>query len=139
MSDKFDFIVVNFANGDMVAHTGNLKATVKAVETIDQCVKKIIEVILAKDGVALITADHGNAEEMVNLQSGEIDKEHSTYPVPLVLVSKQWEGKNAGLQEMPGEDLSLLQPSGLLSDVAPTIIRIMGLKQPKQMSGRPLI
>lgn len=139
MADKFDFIVLNFANCDMVGHTGNLKATIKAVETVDSCVKKITEVILAKNGVALLTADHGNAEELVNLQSGEIDKEHSTYPVPFLLVSKQWEGKNAGLQEMPGGDLSLLQPSGLLSDVAPTIIKILGLKQPKEMSGRALI
>jgi len=139
MTDKFDFIVVNFANADMVGHTGNLKATIKAVETVDTSVKKIIEVILAKGGVALLTADHGNAEELVNLQSGEIDKEHSTYPVPFLLVSKEWEGKNAGLQDMPGGDLSLLQPSGLLSDVAPTILKILNLKQPKDMSGRALI
>ncbi len=139
MSDKFDFIVANFANCDMVGHTGNLKATVKAVETVDSCVKRVAEVILAKGGVLLITADHGNAEELLNLQSGEIDKEHSTYPVPFILISKEWEGKNAGLQEIPGGDLSLLQPSGLLSDVAPTILKIMGLKQPEEMTGRALI
>lgn len=139
LADKYDFIVVNFANGDMVGHTGNLKATIKAVETVDACVGKIAEAVLAKDGVALITADHGNAEELVNMQSGEIDKEHSTYPVPLVIVSREWEGKNAGFQEVPNGDLSLVQPAGLLSDVAPTIIKIMGLKQPKEMTGKALI
>ncbi|MFA6593965.1 MAG: 2,3-bisphosphoglycerate-independent phosphoglycerate mutase [Candidatus Buchananbacteria bacterium] len=139
MSDKYDFIVLNFANCDMVGHTGDLKATIKAVETVDSCVKKITEVILAKGGVALITADHGNAEELVNLQSGDIDKEHSTYPVPLVIIGKEWEGKNAGFPEVPGGDLSLVQPAGLLSDVAPTIIGIMGLKQPTEMTGKPLI
>ncbi len=139
MSDKFDFIVVNFANADIVGHTGDLKATIKAVETVDSCVKKITEVVLAKSGAVLITADHGNAEELVNLQSGEIDKEHSTYPVPFLLISKEWEGKNAGLQEVPDGDLSLAQPSGLLSDIAPTIIKILGLTQPKDMTGKPLI
>jgi 2,3-bisphosphoglycerate-independent phosphoglycerate mutase len=139
MEDKYDFIVVNFANGDMVGHTGNLKATIAAVETVDACVKKIVEVVLAKGGVALITADHGNAEELINMQSGEIDKEHSTYPVPFIIVSKELEGKNAGLQEVPGSDLSLVQPSGLLSDVAPTILKIMNLPQPQDMSGKALI
>ncbi|MFA5021068.1 MAG: 2,3-bisphosphoglycerate-independent phosphoglycerate mutase, partial [Patescibacteria group bacterium] len=139
LADKYDFIVVNFANSDMVGHTGNLKATIKAVEAVDVCVKRVVEAVLAKGGVALLTADHGNAEELVNLQSGEIDKEHSTYPVPFILVSKDWEGKNAGLQEMPGGDLSLLAPSGLLSDVAPTILKIMKLDQPPEMSGRALI
>lgn len=139
LADKYDFIVVNFANGDMVGHTGNLKATIKAVETVDACVGKITEAVLAKDGVTLVTADHGNAEELVNMQSGDIDKEHSTYPVPLVIVSREWEGKNAGFQEVPNGDLSLVQPAGLLSDVAPTIIKIMGLKQPKSMSGKALI
>ncbi|MDD3343521.1 MAG: 2,3-bisphosphoglycerate-independent phosphoglycerate mutase, partial [Sulfurospirillaceae bacterium] len=97
MSDKYHFVVVNFANGDMVAHTGDLKATIKAIEVLDGCLKKIIEVILAKEGLALITADHGNAEELVNLQSNDIEKEHSTYPVPLLFVNKKIEGKNGGL------------------------------------------
>ena len=95
--------------------------------------------VLGKGGVALITADHGNAEELVNLQSGKIDKEHSTYPVPLILVGKDWEGKNAGLSEVPNSDLSLVQPSGLLSDVSPTILKIMNLPQPAEMTGKSLI
>ena len=139
MIDKYDFIVLNFANGDMVAHTGNLKATIKACQVLDDCVKQIVEMVLAKGGVVLITADHGNAEELVNLQSGKIDKEHSTYPVPLIIVGREWEGKNAGLSEVPNSDLSLVQPSGLLSDVAPTILRIMNLPQPAEMTGKSLI
>lgn len=139
MADKFDFIVVNFANGDMVGHTGDLKATIKAVETVDSCVRKIVEVILGKGGMAFITADHGNAEELVNLQSGDIDKEHSTYPVPFIIVSKDLEGKNAGLQEVPNGDLSLVQPSGLLSDVAPTILKFLQIEQPQDMTGKSLL
>lgn len=139
MADKYDFIVANYANCDIVGHTGDLKATVKAVETIDSCVKKVTEVVLAKGGVVLITADHGNAEELVNMQSGEIDKEHSTYPVPFIVISKEWEGKNAGLREVPNGDLSLVPSSGLLSDVAPTILKIMKLDQPEDMTGRALI
>lgn len=139
IADKFDFIIVNFANGDMVGHTGDLKATIKAVEVVDACVKKIIDIVLAKGGIAFITADHGNAEEIVNLQSGEIDKEHSTYPVPFIIASKDLEGKNAGLQEVPEGDLSLVQPSGLLSDIAPTILKFMQLEQPKDMTGRSLL
>lgn len=139
VSDKYDFIVINFANGDMVGHTGDLKATIKACEVIDSCVKQITEAVLAKNGVALITADHGNVEELINLQSGLIDKEHSTYPVPFIIVGKEWEGKNAGLPDSPGADLSLLQPSGILSDVAPTILKIMNLEKPAEMTGQSLI
>ncbi len=139
MTDKYDFIVLNLANGDMVAHTGDLKASIKACEVVDSCVKKLIEVILGKDGVAFITADHGNAEELINMQSGKIDKEHSTYPVPLLVIGNQWEGKTGGVAEVPNSDLSLVQPSGILSDVAPTILKVMGIKQPKDMTGTPLI
>jgi len=139
MAETYDFIVVNYANGDMVGHTGDLKATIKACEVLDSCVKQLVEVVLGKGGIAIITADHGNAEEIVNLQSGEIDKEHSTYPVPLILIGKEWEGKTGGFTEVPNSDLSLLQPSGILSDVAPTIIKIMGLTQPPDMTGKSLI
>lgn len=139
MKDKFDFIVLNYANGDMVAHTGDLKATIKACESVDDNLKQLIEVILGKGGVAFITADHGNAEELVNLQSGKVDKEHSTYPVPFIVVGKQWEGKTAGLPEGPNSDLSLVQPSGLLSDIAPTILKVMNLEKSKDMTGSSLI
>ncbi|MEI6288089.1 MAG: 2,3-bisphosphoglycerate-independent phosphoglycerate mutase [bacterium] len=139
MDEKYDFIVLNFANADMVGHTGDLKATIKACQTIDNCLKQIIEVVLGKGGVALLTADHGNAEELVNLQSGKIDKEHSTYPVPFIIVGKQWEGKTGGLADVPNSDLSLVQPSGLLSDVAPTILKILDLPEPSEMTGQSLV
>ncbi len=139
LDDTYDFIVVNFANPDMVGHTGDLRATLKACEVIDINLKQLIEVILGKNGIALITADHGNAEELVNMQSGDIDKEHSTYPVPFIIVGNEYEGKTAGMPEGPNSDLSLIRPSGILSDIAPTILKIMKLKQPKEMTGKPLI
>lgn len=138
-SDKYDFIVVNFANPDMVGHTGNLEATVKAVEAVDESVKKIVDAALLRNGVVLITADHGNAEELVNLQTGEIDKEHSTNPVPLVIIGKQFEGQPSVAGEIPGGDLSLVPPVGMLADVAPTILKIMGVPQSPEMTGQPLV
>ncbi len=135
----YDVVLANFANGDMVGHTGNLKATVKAAEVIDQCIGKIVDATLAKNGVVLITADHGNAEEVVNLQTGAIDKEHSTYPVPLIIVGRQFEGMAGEAQEMVGGDLSLSPPVGMLSDVTPTILRILNIPQPNEMTGRPLV
>ena len=137
MARKYDFIVVNFANADMVGHTGNLKATIKAAETIDECLGKIADVILAAGGVLAVTADHGNAEEVINLETGEIDKEHSTNPVPFILAGKEFEEKEkSGKAET---DLSLLPTVGVLADVAPTILKIMGVKQPGEMTGTPLI
>ncbi len=137
--NKYDLYIVNFANPDMVAHTGNLKATIKACEVVDKCLGKIVRLVLSKDGVVAITADHGNAEELQNIQTGDIDKEHSTNPVPLLIIGNQWEGKNIGLPEGPGSDLSLVTPSGVLADVAPTILKIMGVKKPKEMTGTSLI
>jgi 2,3-bisphosphoglycerate-independent phosphoglycerate mutase len=132
--DKYDFILINFANPDIVGHTGNLPAVISAIETLDKCLSQIVEAVLKKDGVAIITADHGNAEEVVNLLTGEIDKEHSTNPVPFILISKKWEKK-----EKEEIDLSSLKPVGVLADVAPTILKIMNIPQPKEMTGRPLI
>ncbi len=139
LSGKYDFIVVNFANADMVGHTGNFEATVKAIETVDKCIGRLFNVILPLGGVMLITADHGNAEEIINLQTSEIDKEHSTNPVPFILVGKEWEGKILGFEEAIGGDLSLVTPVGVLADVAPTILKIMGLGQPTEMTGTSLI
>lgn len=137
--DQFDFIVVNFANGDMVGHTGDLKATIKAIETVDRGLGEIVDAALVHSGIVIVTADHGNAEELQNLQTKEIDKEHSTNPVPLVLVSREFEGKKMGWPDAVGGDLSLIPPTGLLSDVAPTILKIMNIAQPAEMTGRSLI
>lgn len=136
MSQKYDFIVVNFANADMVGHTGNVEATIKAVESVDKCLGEIADIVLSLDGVMIVTADHGNAEEIINLQTGEIDKEHSTNPVPFIVIGKNWVGKMAGLT---AEDLSLMPPTGVLADVAPTILKIMEIPKPEEMTGTALI
>lgn len=135
-SGQYDFVIVNFANPDMVSHTGNLEATKKAIEVIDELVGRICLNTLKVSGVAIVTADHGNAEELTNLRTGEIDKEHSTSAVPLIIVGKEFELKNP-LKEAP--DLSLSTPAGVLADVAPTILKLMGLAKPPEMTGTSLI
>lgn len=137
--DIYDFILINFANADMVGHTGNFKATVKAIQAVDDCVGKITKIVLEKDGIVMITADHGNAEQMINMQTGQIDKEHTINPVPFILVGKEFAGKNIGWPGVAGGDLSVIQPKGILSDIAPTIIKILKLKKPKEMTGISLI
>ncbi len=134
----YDFIVINFANADMVGHTGNLQATIEAIEILDRKVGEIVDTILSYDGVVLITADHGNAENMYNLQTGEINKEHSNSPVPLFIVGQEFIGKSV-LVGTAGRDLSTVTPVGVLADVAPTILKIMGIKKPPEMTGSPLI
>ena len=125
--ESYQFVVVNFPNADMVGHTGNIGATVKAVETIDECIGKIANFVLAYEGVLVITADHGNAEEMINPATGEIDTEHSTNAVPFIAVSHKFVGKSHNLQ------------SGILADVAPTILSLLGLIVPSNMTGRNLL
>jgi 2,3-bisphosphoglycerate-independent phosphoglycerate mutase len=132
-----DFYAINYANPDMVGHTGNLPATVKAVEAVDHCLSKIIPEILKHDGVACILADHGNAEELVNPITGAVDKEHNMYPVPFVIVGNAYDGKsNPDLASM---DLSLIPPVGILSDVAPTMLALAGLPLAPEMTGTCLI
>jgi len=137
--NKYDFIVVNFANADMVGHSGLTKPTVKALETIDKYLGQVADLVLAKGGAMLITADHGNAEELINLHTGEIDKEHSNNPVPLIVVGKEWEGQQFSGEDAIGGDLSVTKPVGLLSDVAPTVLKVLGIEQPREMTGRSLI
>ncbi|MFA6047893.1 MAG: 2,3-bisphosphoglycerate-independent phosphoglycerate mutase [Parcubacteria group bacterium] len=128
----YGFILLNFANADIVGHTGNEKATVTAIETIDSCLEKIIKAILGKNGQLLITADHGNAEEMTNNHTGEVDTEHSVNPVPLWYITSQ------NHHEKPREPIPP-QVAGLLSDVAPTILEIMQIEKPKEMTGESLL
>ncbi len=135
---KFDFIVLNFANPDMIGHTGNIQATVEAIETLDQLIGEIVETVLSYEGVVLITADHGNAEHMYDLQTGDINKEHTNYAVPLFIIGQQFAGKSV-LTGVAGTDLSHITPVGVLADVAPTILKIMGLKKPPAMTGSSLI
>ncbi|MBI1907883.1 2,3-bisphosphoglycerate-independent phosphoglycerate mutase [Candidatus Uhrbacteria bacterium] len=138
-ADAYDFIVMNFANPDMVSHTGDLPASVKAIEAVDACVGKIVDAALRKDGVVFITADHGNAEEVKNLRTGYIDKEHSTNPVPFFVIGKAFEGVPAPSGEVPEGDLSLVPPIGMLADVTPTILNVLGIPQPPEMTGQPLV
>lgn len=122
-----DFILVNFANPDMVGHTGVLQAGIKACEVVDQCLGKIVRLILAKNGVCLIVADHGNVEEMINPQTGGMSTQHSMNLVPLIIIGKQWRGKR------------VRSAAGTLADVAPTILKIMAIPKPNCMTGQSLI
>lgn len=123
-SEDDAFILVNFANPDMVGHTGVLEAAIRAVEATDQCAGKIVEAVLAKGGVALITADHGNAERMVELSTGNPHTYHTTNPVALIAIS---------------EDYINLRPRGILADVAPTVLNLLGIEQPEEMTGESLL
>ena len=111
----------------MVGHTGNIGPAVRACEVVDECIGKIANYVLAFGGTLLITADHGNVEEMINLHSGQIDTEHSTNPVPLVAVSRKFLGKATVL------------PLGILADVAPTVLALLGIERPTSMTGRNLL
>jgi len=124
----YDVYIINFANADMVAHTGSLKATIKAVETLDKCMERITDVALELRGAVVITADHGNAETMLNTKSGEMDTEHSTSPVPFISISDIYKTRQ-------NLELSV----GSLSDVAPTVLGLLGLNVPNDMIGRNLL
>lgn len=137
--NTYDFILVNYANADMVGHTGNLPATVKAIEFLDKNIGRIVKAVLELDGCIIITADHGNAEVKFNMQTGTINKEHSANPVPCIIIGRQFEGRNIGVQNALNGDLSLVKPQGILSDIAPTILKILNLEKPKEMTGRSLI
>jgi 2,3-bisphosphoglycerate-independent phosphoglycerate mutase len=124
---KYDFILLNFANPDMVAHTGSIGPTVKACEVLDECLGKIVNQVLAFNGGVLITGDHGNAEEMINNQTGQIDTEHNGNPVPFLAIAKQFAGRGSVL------------PSGILADIAPTVLGLLNLPQPSLMTGKNLL
>ena len=119
----------------MVGHTGNFQATVEAVETVDRCLGDLTKAILGVNGIMLVTADHGNAEGLVNLQTGDIIKEHSNNPVPFIVIAKDFEGQS---EVKSPTDLATVTPSGVLSDIAPTILKLLNLEKPKEMRGRTL-
>jgi 2,3-bisphosphoglycerate-independent phosphoglycerate mutase len=130
---------VNFANADMVGHTGDLSATIRACEVVDEAVGNIVDHTLAQGGVIVVTGDHGNAEEVINLQTGGIDKEHSTNPVPLLIIGKDFLGQAGPGGDPPEGDLSLLSPVGVLADVGPTVLKLLGIDQPPEMTGTALV
>ena len=126
-SGIYNFIVINFANPDMVGHTGVLAAGIKACEAVDQNLGKIVNTVLELGGISVITADHGNVEEMINLSSGQIDTEHSSNPVPFIIVHRD--------PKFSGRALA----KGILADVAPTILALMNIRKPDSMTGRNLL
>ncbi|WP_428897379.1 2(,)3-bisphosphoglycerate-independent phosphoglycerate mutase [Parelusimicrobium proximum] len=126
-SGKYDFVLVNFANGDMVGHTGNFASVVKAIEVVDECTGKLVEAGLKNDYVILVTADHGNAEEMWDCKIDMAKTAHTCNLVELIYIAKNAEG------------VSLDPKGGVLGDIAPTILDIMGLKQPADMGRHSLI
>lgn len=125
-SGQYDLVIMNYANADMVGHTGVIEAAIRAVETVDTGVGRVVEATLTVGGGLLITADHGNAEQMIEYDTGKPFTAHTTYPVPLYLVVPQL----AHVQ---------LRSDGILADVAPTILQVMGIPQPKDMTGSSLI
>ncbi len=138
-STHYGFIVANFANADMVGHTGNLPGTITAIETLDRCIGIIAEAVAQVDGTLVITADHGNAEVMLDVKTGQPMKEHTKNPVPCILISSVLKEQRALWPPVVDGDISRLQPVGVLSDLGPTIITLLGLSIPEQMNGRSLI
>jgi 2,3-bisphosphoglycerate-independent phosphoglycerate mutase len=125
---KYDFIALNYANPDMVGHTGNVDAAIKGIEFTDQCIGKVVKEIHKQKGTVLITADHGNAEDMVNLKTGEVDTKHSSNPVPFIIVSSD-------KRVLRKKNL----PEGVLGNVAPTILDIMKIDKPGNMKLKSLL
>ena len=124
-SGKYDVIIINFANPDMVGHTGVEAAAIQAIETVDACVGRTVDAVKEMGGVLFICADHGNAEQLVDYQTGEPWTAHTTNPVPFILVN--------------ADPAYKLREGGCLADIAPTLIELMGLEQPKEMTGKSLL
>ena len=124
-SDKYDVIVINFANPDMVGHTGVQEAAIKAVETVDECVGKAVEALKEVDGQMFICADHGNAEQLIDYETGAPWTAHTTNPVPFILVN--------------ADPKYTLRENGCLADIVPTLIQLMGMEQPVEMTGKSLL
>ena len=120
-SEKYDVIVINFANPDMVGHTGVISAAIKAIETVDECVGKAVQAVKDVDGVLFICADHGNAEQMIDYTTGQPHTAHTTNPGPFILVNYN--------------PAYTLKEGGCLADIVPTLINVMGMEQPVEMTG----
>jgi 2,3-bisphosphoglycerate-independent phosphoglycerate mutase len=123
--EQHDFVALNIANADMVAHSGNVPSTIRAVEQIDECIGELAEEVLARKGTLIIVGDHGNAERMLDKQTGEMVTEHTINPVPFMLINDQLKDGKLG--------------DGMLADVAPTILDIMDIPKPVEMTGFSLL
>lgn len=121
---KYNFICVNFPNADMLGHTGNFVAAKKAIRTLDECLNSLVTFVNKKKGIVVITSDHGNAEQMINPKTHEMLTEHTTNPVPFVIISNKFKNKHL--------------KKGKLADIAPTLLKIMEIKKPKEMTGKSL-
>lgn len=126
--NDFDRYVINFANTDMVGHTGNLSAVIQAAESVDDCLGQVLDAIIQQNGIAFICSDHGNAEQMVNPITGDPDTEHTTNPVPFIIVSNDQELKSLKLRS-----------DGILGDISPTLLGLTGSSIPAEMTGQSLI
>jgi len=125
-SDTYDLFILNYANGDMVGHTGNLAAAIEAVQVVDRCVGKVVDAVLAEGGAAIVTADHGNCEQMINPATGGPHTSHTTYDVDLIVVDDRHKGRK-------------LREGGRLADIAPTLLAMGGIAQPSEMMGSSLL
>ena len=125
-SDRYDLIILNYANGDMVGHTGNLQAAIKAVETVDACVGRVVDAVLDKGGAAIVTADHGNCEQMIDPRTNGPHTAHTTYDVDMTVVDKRFKGHK-------------LREGGRLADIGPTLLNLGGIAKPEEMVGRSLL
>jgi 2,3-bisphosphoglycerate-independent phosphoglycerate mutase len=121
----FDVVIVNFANADMVGHSGKIEPTVKAVQTVDACLQQVYKSVRQRGGAVLVTADHGNAEMMIDPATGGPHTAHTTNPVPLIVISEDAKQYT-------------LRPDGALQDLSPTMLGMLGLPQPKEMTGHDL-
>ena len=125
-AEAYDVVICNLANGDMVGHTGDIQAGIKACEVVDEVVGQVEAAVMKKGGRLLISADHGNVEEMINRQTDETDTKHSTFPVPFIVADKRYQGK------------PVMLPTGVLADIVPTMLHLLHLPQPPDMTGKNL-
>src|SRR5581483_1193179 len=137
LSENYSFYVVNYANTDMVGHTGNPMACIQAVTTVDTCLGKLAQKCLEEDICMIVTADHGNIEEIIDNKSGNVETEHSSNPVPFIFIAKEFEKQSSSAGGI--ESLAAVVPIGVLSDVAPTILELFGMKKPNEMTGVSLL
>lgn len=138
-SDNYDLILVSWPLLDLVAAGGDFNAVKSAAETIDKYLKKVLLSLNEKDGVLIISSTHGNAERMKNFATELVDTEITENPVPFLIVGNKFKGKTIGLIDTLGNDLSLLEPVGTIADIAPTILKILDLEKPEEMTGNSLI